>query len=72
MLHGDQMLASDWSRGKGQFLAPVGMYKDVLLWIWMYIYIMNPDVQLFWAKKAVKKIPDPPSLQHSVLGLVGG
>ena len=59
--YGDQIKASDWSRGKGRFLTPVGVYKDVLLWIWMYIYIRNPDPSLLGSKKAVlKKIPDPP------------
>ena len=29
--YGDQIKASDWSRGKGRFLTPVGVYKDVLL-----------------------------------------
>ena len=51
--YGDQMQASDWSRGKGRFLTPVGVYKDVLLWIWMYIYIRNPDPSLLGSKKAV-------------------
>ena len=50
--YGDQMQASDWPRGKGRFLTPVGVYKDVLLWIWMYIYIRNPDPSLFWSNRS--------------------
>ena len=73
MLHGDQMLASDWSRGKGRFLTPVAMYKDAQVVNRMHIYTRNLDPSFFWSKNAIKKkIPDPPPLtphlQHSVGG----
>ena len=61
MLHGDQMLASDWSRGKGRFLTPVAMYKDAQVVNRMHIYIRNQDQSLIWSEKVVlKKISDPP------------
>ena len=62
------MLASDWSRGRGWFLTPVGMYNDVQVVNRMYIYIRNQDQSLIWSEKVVlKKISDPPPLQFSVI-----
>ena len=55
------MLASDWSRGRGWFLTPVGMYHDVPVVNRMYLYIRNQDQSLIWSEKVVlKKISDPP------------
>ena len=55
------MLASDWSRGRGWFLTPVGMYNDVQVVNRMYIYIRNQDQSLIWSEKVVlKKNSDPP------------
>ena len=60
------MLASDWSRGRGWFLTPVGMYHDVPVVNRMYLYIRNQDQSLIWSEKVVlKKISDPPPLQCS-------
>ena len=55
------MLASDWSRGRGWFLTPVGMYNDAQVVNRMHIYIRNQDQSLIWSEKVVlKKISDPP------------
>ena len=61
------MLASDWSRGRGWFLTPVGMHNDAHVVNRMHIYIRNQDQSLIWSEKVVlKKISDPPPLQCSV------
>ena len=48
------MLASDWSRGRGWFLTPVGMYNDVQVVNRMYIYIRNLDPSFFGQKTPFK------------------
>ena len=55
------MLASDWSRGRGWFLTPVGMHNDAHVVNRMHIYIRNQDQSLIWSEKVVlKKNSDPP------------
>ena len=71
MLHGDQMLASDRSRGKGRFLTPVAMYKVEQVANRLYIYTRNLDPSFFGQKTPFqKKNPEPPPhitphMQHS-------